>query len=164
RSIEWAAQAGLHLLVDNIISAREGTTLANGGADLKYDEVQRDQFETYRRLLKPGFDGQIATGRVWAPTDHATAEQQAKFRAYIDGRTPRTLEPKEYLGKVHLFRKDTGGSLDEILADLHDDPSYELADELAILLPFEFTYDDYRYILKETATVIGPALGWEPKK
>ncbi|MDR1214345.1 MAG: LLM class flavin-dependent oxidoreductase [Propionibacteriaceae bacterium] len=158
RSVEWAAQAGLHLLVDNILSARDLTETRS------FDEVQADQFQAYRDQLKPGFNGQIALGRVWAPTSHASPERKAKFDAFIDKRTARTRAPRELGGKLHLFRKDTGGSLDQILDDLGHDPSYEYADELAILLPFEFDYDDYRYILEETATVIAPALGWSPTR
>jgi hypothetical protein len=94
------------------------------------------------------------------PTDTATAEQRAKYAAYVEARTPRTTSPQ---GPARmLFARDLIGTSDEIAEQLHAHAGFQEVDEVAFALPFSFAAEDYVQILTDTATRLGPALGWEP--
>ncbi|GAA1315512.1 LLM class flavin-dependent oxidoreductase [Leucobacter albus] len=151
RSAKWAGQAGLNWLVSNISSAEEGRT--------DFAEVQRAQIDAFRSLHPEGDAARASVARVIVPTDGASPEQLAKYRAYADARTPRT---KKVHGKNTIIAPDVLGSLDEIVAFIEHDLAFNAADDYLFELPFEFDLADWKHILHQLATRIGPALGWQP--
>lgn len=78
----WAGSEGLGLLVSNISKAEENREI--------FDQAQRGQIDRYRENLPENKTGRVAVARVVVPTDGATSEQVAKYRAYAEGRNPRT--------------------------------------------------------------------------
>jgi len=152
RSAEWAGRAGLKLLVSNISTAEESDVFA---------VAQRQQIDRFRANHPFGESAVVAQGHVVVPTDNATAEQRARFAAYVEARTPRTLAPQ---ANRRLVAPDVFGSTEQIVEQLGADAGFQGADEFLFELPFSFGYDDYRHILRELATSIGPALGWTPRR
>ncbi|MBK0419445.1 LLM class flavin-dependent oxidoreductase [Leucobacter sp. CSA1] len=151
RSAEWAGRAGFNWLVSNISSAENGLT--------EFSEVQRAQIDAFRAQHPEGDDARATVARVIVPTDGATPEQVRKYREYADARTPRT---KKVHGKNTIIARDVLGSLDEIVEFISNDIAFQAADDYLFELPFEFELDDWKQILHQLATSIGPALGWEP--
>lgn len=94
------------------------------------------------------------------PTDSADRAQRAKYREYVEMRTPRTKAPQGPARMV--FSPDLLGTSDEIAERLLGHAAYREVDEVAFALPFTFEYEDYEQILTDIATKLGPALGWRP--
>lgn len=151
RSAEWAGQAGLNWLVSNISSAEEGRT--------DFAEAQRAQIDRFRAAHPDGDAARATVARVIVPTDGASDAQVQKYRAYADARTPRTTKVH---GKNTIIACDVVGSLDEITAYIRGDLAFQAADDYLFELPFEFELADWKQILEQLATRIGPALGWKP--
>lgn len=151
RSAEWAGQADLNWLVSNISSTENGVT--------DFSQAQRNQIDTFRAASPRGEEARVTVARVIVPTDGATPEQAAKYRAYAEARTPRT---KQVQGKNTIIALDVLGSLDEIVDFIEHDVAFQAADDYLFELPFEFELDDWKQILHQLATRIGPALGWTP--
>jgi alkanesulfonate monooxygenase SsuD/methylene tetrahydromethanopterin reductase-like flavin-dependent oxidoreductase (luciferase family) len=145
KSARWAGEAGLGWLVSNISTSENGIT--------DFSLAQRAQIDAYREAGGK----RVTVARVIVPTDGATDEQVAKYRAYAEARNPRT---EGIVGKNTLIAKDVLGSLDEILEFVANDPAIQAADDLLFELPFEMELADWRQMLTQLATVIGPALGW----
>jgi alkanesulfonate monooxygenase SsuD/methylene tetrahydromethanopterin reductase-like flavin-dependent oxidoreductase (luciferase family) len=158
-SAAWAAENGWHIINANMFHGPKSLGLT---PSTTFDQAQALQGRAYREHQAAGFAGQIAHGRVIVPTDAASAGQAAKYRAYLDERTPRTLAPIDNGEELYFIRKDSVGSSQAILDDLGADPSFEYADELAVLLPFTFAFADYLQILELVADRVAPALGWRP--
>ncbi|BCP52239.1 monooxygenase [Kaistia sp. 32K] len=150
RSAGSAGEAGLKLLVSNI-STFETTS--------DFAEAQRNQIQLFRERHPLGDAAVVSQGRVVVPTDGASAEQAEKFAAYVSKRTPRTLAPDE---NRRIVARDALGSTEEIVRQLEQDVSFQETDEFVFELPFVFNQADYRHILEQLATKIGPALGWKP--
>lgn len=150
RSAEWAGEAGLNWLVSNISSAENGLT--------EFGEVQRAQIDAFRAKHPAGEHARASVARVIVPTDDTTPEQLAKYREYAAARTPRT---KKIHGKNTIIALDVLGSTDAIVDFLVNDPAFQAADDYLFELPFEFELEDWKQILHQLATQIGPALGWE---
>ena len=105
-----------------------------------------------------GDAARVSQGLVVIPTDTATAEQRAKYEAYVAARTPRTATPQ---GPARLlFARDIVGTSDEIAEQLYAHAAFREVDEVAFALPFTFEHEDYVQILTDMATKLGPALGW----
>lgn len=153
RSAQWAGQAGFNWLVSNISSAENGIT--------DFAEAQRAQIDAFRAAHPAGEAARASVARVIVPTDGATPEQAAKYRAYAEARTPRTTQVH---GKNTIIARDVLGSLDEIVAFIEGDRAFQAADDYLFELPFEFELDDWKHMLTELATRIGPALGWTASK
>ncbi|MBL5974928.1 MAG: LLM class flavin-dependent oxidoreductase [Candidatus Leucobacter sulfamidivorax] len=160
RSAEWAGAAGLNWLVSNISTSEGGVT--------DFALAQRAQIDAFRAAraaadppvpYAPAGEGRVAVARVIVPLDGATPEQERKYRAYVEGRTPRTT-------KVHprnmIIARDLLGSADEIIEAILADVAYQAADDYLFELPFEFELADWKHIVYLIATRIGPALGWRP--
>jgi hypothetical protein len=62
-----------------------------------------------------------------------------------------------------MFAVDLVGTSDEIAERLYAHAAFREIDEVAFALPFSFEHDDYVQILTDTATRLGPALGWKPQ-
>ena len=152
RSAEWAGSAGLNWLVSNISSAEGGLT--------DFGAVQRAQIDAFRAVHPDGDAARATVARVIVPTDGASDEQVAKYRAYAEGRLPRT---RKVHGERTIIAPDVLGSLDEIVAFIEGDEAFQAADDYLFELPFEFELDDWKQMLFQLATRIGPALGWEPR-
>ena len=151
RSAEWAGSAGMHWLVSNISTAERGIT--------DFAAAQRAQIDAFRAAHPEGEDARVTVARVIVPTDGATPEQVERYRAYAEARTPRT---RKVHGTNTIIARDVLGSLDDIVGFIEADPAFQAADDYLFELPFEFGLEDWKQILHQLATRIGPALGWRP--
>ncbi|WP_173157380.1 hypothetical protein [Brevibacterium permense] len=136
--------------MSNITSAEDGIE------DFSANQV--NQIETYRRALAGG-NGRVSLARVIVPTDGASPVQAAKYRKYAEARTPRT---KHVHGKNTIIAPDLLGSTEEIVDYLLSNQAFQASDDYLFELPFEFELDDWKHILHQLATEIGPKLGWTP--
>jgi alkanesulfonate monooxygenase SsuD/methylene tetrahydromethanopterin reductase-like flavin-dependent oxidoreductase (luciferase family) len=151
RSAEWAGRHGMNFLSSNVVKAEEAEDFA---------EIQLSHIRTFRAHHPDGDAARVSQGLVVIPTDGATAEQRAKYRAYVDRRTPRTASPQ---GPARmLFARDLLGSSDEIAEALYAHAAFREVREVVFALPFSFAPEDYVQILTDIATRLGPALGWRP--
>lgn len=150
RSAEWAGRAGLNWLVSNISSTSDG--------DTDFARVQRAQIDAFRAQHPSGQRAHATVARVVVPLDQATATQQRRYRDYVRVRTPRT---KRIHGTM-IIAEDILGSTDEIVAAIRSDVAFQASEDYLFELPFEFELEDWKHILHQLATRIGPALGWTP--
>ncbi|WP_181274324.1 LLM class flavin-dependent oxidoreductase [Brevibacterium oceani] len=150
RSAAWAGEAGLNWLMSNITSAEDDIE------DFSLNQV--NQIETYREALG-GESGRVSLARVIVPTDEASPAQAAKYRKYAEERTPRTTQVH---GKNTIIAPDLLGSTEEIVDYLLSNPAFQASDDYLFELPFEFELEDWKHILHQLATEIGPKLGWTP--
>ena len=122
--------------------------------------IQHAQIQAFRAHHPAGADARVSQGLVVIPTDTATPAQAAKYRAYVDARTPRTASPQ---GPARmLFARDLLGTSTEIAEMLYAHAAFREVHEVVFALPFGFEHDDYVQILTDIATRLGPALGWSP--
>lgn len=149
KSAAWAGEAGLNWLVSNISSSENGVT--------NFSAAQRNQIDAYR----DAGGSRVTVARVIVPTDGATDAQVEKYRAYAEGRNPRT---EGIVGRNTIIAKDVLGSLDDILEFVANDAAIQAADDLLFELPFEMELADWKQMLEQLATRVGPALGWSPKR
>jgi alkanesulfonate monooxygenase SsuD/methylene tetrahydromethanopterin reductase-like flavin-dependent oxidoreductase (luciferase family) len=148
RSAQWAGEHGMNFLTSSVVKAEEGDDFA---------DIQLSHVRTFRAHHPGGDRARVSQGLVVIPTDSATAEQKAKYRAYAEKRTPRTTAPQ---GPARmLFSRDYVGTSAEIAAQLQAHAAYQEIDEVAFALPFSFEHPDYVQILTDIATKLGPALG-----
>ena len=103
----------------------------------------------------------MSQGLVVIPTDSATAEQKARYSAYVAARSPRTAAP---VGPARMmFARDLLGTSAQIAEMLYGHAGFQEVTEVAFALPFTFEHEDYVQILTDTAQRLGPALGWQPR-
>jgi alkanesulfonate monooxygenase SsuD/methylene tetrahydromethanopterin reductase-like flavin-dependent oxidoreductase (luciferase family) len=154
-SAVWAGTQGMNLLTSSVLRVPD-----DGPPD--FAALQQAQIRAFRQAHPAGRAARVSQGLVVIPTDTATAEQRAKYAAYVEARTPRTTSPQ---GPARmLFARDLIGTSDEIAEQLHAHAGFQEVDEVAFALPFSFAAEDYVQILTDTATRLGPALGWEPRR
>jgi alkanesulfonate monooxygenase SsuD/methylene tetrahydromethanopterin reductase-like flavin-dependent oxidoreductase (luciferase family) len=152
-SARWAGEQGLSLLTSSVVKAEDG-----GPAD--FAAIQHAQIEAFRAQHPKGRDARVSQGLVVIPTDTATAEQRAKYAAYVEARTPRTATPQ---GPARLlFAHDVLGTSAEVAEQLYAHAAFRDVDEVVFALPFGFDHADYVQILTDMATTLAPALGWSP--
>ncbi|WP_375478525.1 LLM class flavin-dependent oxidoreductase [uncultured Jatrophihabitans sp.] len=151
RSARWAGEHSMNFLTSSVIAAEDSTDFA---------EIQARQVATFRAAHPAGDRARVSQGLVVIPTDSASAEQRAKYLAYAEARTPRTLAPQG--PRRMMFALDLVGTSAEIAAQLHAHAGFRAVDEVAFALPFSFEHEDYVQILSDLATKLGPALGWSP--
>jgi alkanesulfonate monooxygenase SsuD/methylene tetrahydromethanopterin reductase-like flavin-dependent oxidoreductase (luciferase family) len=150
-SARWAGENGMNFLTSNVVKAEQ---------DEDFAAIQRSHIETFRAHHPEGAAARVSQGLVVIPTDSATAEQRAKYTAYVDARTPRTSSPQ---GPARLlFAPDLVGTSAEIAETLHAHAGFQQVREVAFALPFSFEHEDYVQILTDISTRLGPALGWQP--
>ncbi len=148
RSARWAGEHGMNFLTSSVVKAEEGDDFA---------EIQLSHVRTFRAHHPDGDAARVSQGLVVIPTDSATAEQKAKYAAYVAKRTPRTTAPQ---GPARmLFSRDYVGSSAEIAEQLLAHAAFQEIDEVAFALPFSFDHPDYVQILTDLANHLGPALG-----
>lgn len=153
----WAAGQGLNLLTSSVVRA-EGEPLDDGTFD--FAAVQHAQIRAFRAAHPLGDDARVSQGLVVIPTDSATPEQVRRYREYAEGRATRVGVPHGP-GRL-LFAADLVGPSSELAERLSADPAFAEVDEVAFALPFTFDEPDYRQILTDLATHLGPRLGWRP--
>lgn len=151
KSTDWAAASGVNLVVGNIVSGEAGSV---------FTEAQGANLARYLRNFRGGHVPRVVVGRVVLPTDSADAGTRERYRAYRESRLERTLAPQGE--RRTLFAPDVVGTAADIAAELRADPVVAAASELQINLPYEFSIDDYRQIITDFATLVAPALGWQP--
>jgi alkanesulfonate monooxygenase SsuD/methylene tetrahydromethanopterin reductase-like flavin-dependent oxidoreductase (luciferase family) len=148
RSARWAGENGMNFLTSSVVKAEESEDFA---------QIQLSHIRTFR-AANPG--GRVSQGLVVIPTDSASAEQRAKYEAYVDARTPRTTSPQ---GPARmLFARDLVGPSSRIAEQLAAHAAFPEVSEVAFALPFSFDHEDYVQILTDIAGTLGPALGWTP--
>ena len=153
RSARWAGEHGMNFLTSSVVKAEDPAT-----AD--FEQIQLGHIRAFRAHHPDGAKARVSQGLVVIPTDNADPAQVAKYRAYAEQRTPRTLTPQ---GPARMmFAPDIVGTSDEIATRLSEHAAFREVDEVAFALPFTFDHDDYVQILTDMATVLGPALGWRP--
>ena len=151
RSAQWAAQNTMNLLTSSVVKAEESEDFA---------QIQLSHIQAFRAHHPEGEKARVSQGLVVIPTDSASAEQRAKYEAYVASRTPRTATPQ---GPARMmFAKDLIGTSAEIAEQLYAHAAFREVDEVAFALPFTFEHEDYVQILTDLATGLGPALGWSP--
>jgi alkanesulfonate monooxygenase SsuD/methylene tetrahydromethanopterin reductase-like flavin-dependent oxidoreductase (luciferase family) len=154
-SARWAGEHGMNFLTSSVVKAEENT---GDGAD--FAAIQRSHIDTFRAAHPAGPAARVSQGLVVIPTDSATADQRAKYAAYVEARTPRTATPQ---GPARLlFARDILGTSEEIAGALYAHAGFQQVTEVAFALPFSFSDEDYEQMLTDIATRLGPALGWRP--
>ncbi|UTT71270.1 LLM class flavin-dependent oxidoreductase [Arthrobacter sp. DNA4] len=152
RSTDWAAASGVNLVVGNIVS---------GEASSVFADAQAANLARYLRDFRGTHEPRVVVGRVILPVDGADAETRDRYGAYAASRHQRTLAPQGE--RQTLFAPDLVGSSENIAEALLADPVTASASELQINLPYEFSIGDYRQIISDFATLVAPALGWQPR-
>lgn len=153
-SARWAGEQGLSLLTSSVLKAPTPD-------DTDFAALQAAQIATFRAAHPAGDRARVSQGLVVIPTDTATAEQRARYAAYVEARTPRTARPQ---GPANmLFAPDVLGSSAQIAETLLAHAGFRAVDEVVFALPFGFEHADYVQILTDMATRLGPALGWSPR-
>ncbi|MFD6290284.1 LLM class flavin-dependent oxidoreductase [Streptomyces sp. NPDC060205] len=151
RSARWAGEHGMNFLTSSVVKAEESEDFA---------EIQLSHVRAFRAQHPDGERARVSQGLVVIPTDSATAEQRAKYEAYVEKRTPRTATTH---GPARMmFAPDLVGTSAEIAERLYAQAAFREIDEVAFALPFTFEHADYVQILTDIATRLGPALGWRP--
>jgi alkanesulfonate monooxygenase SsuD/methylene tetrahydromethanopterin reductase-like flavin-dependent oxidoreductase (luciferase family) len=153
RSAEWAGINGLNYLTANLVTT-EGTPSRD------FATIQAAAIDMFRLNHPDPESARVSQGLVVIPTDSATPEQVARYRAYAAGRFERTLQPHGPRGV--MISPDYVGTSDEIAEALYGHSAFQRVDEVAFALPFSFTEDDYIQIITDMATELGPRLGWRP--
>ncbi|MCT9820782.1 LLM class flavin-dependent oxidoreductase [Microbacterium sp. W1N] len=148
RSVRWAAERGLKLLLGNLASS--------AGGDV-FEPAQRAHIDEYYDAFA-GTAPAVGVERVIVPTDSATAAQRAHYADYAAAREARTHVPTGGL----VFQRDLVGTSDEIVRRLRDDPAIDGRTELRIALPYAFAQAEYRQILSDIRHAVLPQLGWRP--
>jgi alkanesulfonate monooxygenase SsuD/methylene tetrahydromethanopterin reductase-like flavin-dependent oxidoreductase (luciferase family) len=153
RSVVWAAEHGLHLVVGNIC--------AGAGMDTDdFGTAQLSQIRTYREKFAGPGQPRVVVGRVIVPTDSADAAIRRKYRSYEASRHQRTLAP---IGERRiLIAPDVVGTSDEIVETLRADPVLAEVTELQLELPYAFAHEEYEQIVSDVVASIAPRLGWSP--
>jgi alkanesulfonate monooxygenase SsuD/methylene tetrahydromethanopterin reductase-like flavin-dependent oxidoreductase (luciferase family) len=153
-SARWAGEQGLSLLTSSVVRAEDAADPTDFAA------IQHTQIQAFRAHHPAGADARVSQGLVVIPTDSATPAQAARYRAYVDARTPRTASPQ---GPARmLFARDLRGTSTEIAEMLYAHAAFREVYEVVFALPFGFEHDDYVQILTDIATRLAPALGWSP--
>jgi alkanesulfonate monooxygenase SsuD/methylene tetrahydromethanopterin reductase-like flavin-dependent oxidoreductase (luciferase family) len=153
RSAVWAGEHGMNLLSSSVVRSEE----VDGVDPTDFAGLQAAHLRAFRAAHPAGRTSQ---GLVVIPTDSATAEQRARYAAYVEARTPRTLEPQGP-GRM-LFARDLVGPAESIAEQLYAHAGFREVEEVVFALPFSFADEDYVQILTDMATRLGPALGWRP--
>ena len=153
-SASWAGQHAMNFLTSSVVKAEPDSPP-------DFAEIQLAHIRAFRSAHPLGEAARVSQGLVVIPTDSATAAQRAKYAAYVEARTPRTLSP---VGPARLlFARDVLGTSEQIAEALYAHASFREVTEVAFALPFSFEHEDYVQILTDMAEKLGPALGWQPR-
>ncbi|WP_455836130.1 LLM class flavin-dependent oxidoreductase [Pseudarthrobacter siccitolerans] len=155
KSAVWAGANGFNLLASSVV-------FPEPDQEPDFAQIQQSQIRAFREAAASAqaHPARVSQGLVVIPTDSASPGQRAKYRRYVDERTPRTRAPQGPKGM--LFAPDLIGTSDEIAGQLYAHAGFQEVDEVAFALPFSFDHEDYLQILTDIAGKLGPALGWSP--
>jgi alkanesulfonate monooxygenase SsuD/methylene tetrahydromethanopterin reductase-like flavin-dependent oxidoreductase (luciferase family) len=151
QSAQWAGEHGFNLLAGNVIRAEESET---------FDAIQLSHLARYREHWRQPHMPRIALGRVIVPLDSADSATRRHYLSYAASRHERTLAPQGE--RRTMFAPDLVGYADDIIERLHADPLLPEVREFRIELPYEFSYGQYRQIMRDFIERIAPSLGWKP--
>jgi alkanesulfonate monooxygenase SsuD/methylene tetrahydromethanopterin reductase-like flavin-dependent oxidoreductase (luciferase family) len=152
-SAEWAGTHAVNFLTSSVVRSPDGS------AD--FAAIQLSHIKAFRAAHPSGESARVSQGLVVIPTDSASPSQIARYKAYVDARTPRTAAPA---GPAKmLFARDVLGTSAQIAEALYAHAAFREVTEVAFALPFTFDHEDYVQILTDIAEKLGPALGWQPK-
>jgi alkanesulfonate monooxygenase SsuD/methylene tetrahydromethanopterin reductase-like flavin-dependent oxidoreductase (luciferase family) len=152
-SARWAGEHGMNFLTSSVVKAEEPPE--------DFAEIQKSHILAFRGKHPDGGQARVSQGLVAIPTDSATAEQKARYAAYVAARRPRTAAP---VGPARMmFAPDLLGTSAEIARMLYDHAGFREVSEVAFALPFTFGHEDYLQILTDMAQRLGPALGWQAR-
>lgn len=149
RSVRWAAEKGVKLLLGNITAADNGDV---------FETAQRVHIDDYYARFTGAGSPAVGVERVILPLDSATADQRERYTAFAESRQERTAQPVN----GHVFQRDLFGTADEIVERLLADPAIDGRTELRVALPYALALDDYRQILSDIRHAVLPRLGWVP--
>jgi alkanesulfonate monooxygenase SsuD/methylene tetrahydromethanopterin reductase-like flavin-dependent oxidoreductase (luciferase family) len=152
-SAKWAGTHGLNYLTANLVSSE-------GSESTDFATIQAQHIDAFRAHHPRPETVRVSQGLVVIPTDSATAEQDARYRAYAQARYQRTRRPQGPRGIV--ISPDYVGTSDELADALYAHAGFQGVDEVAFALPFSFTAEDYAQIITDLARHLGPRLGWSP--
>ncbi|MFT2689980.1 hypothetical protein [Clavibacter zhangzhiyongii] len=131
RTATWAGAHGFRLLASAV--TERGARATDFGAD------QRALVDAYRAAHPNPSAAHVTLTLVVVPTDGATAEQVARYRADAAARAERAARAARAdgpRGASSMVRAaDLVGPSDELAAALRADPAVQAADELAVVLP-----------------------------
>ncbi|RBY83318.1 LLM class flavin-dependent oxidoreductase [Blastococcus sp. TF02A-26] len=153
RSAVWAGENGMNLLTSSVVRSED----VEGVDPADFAGLQAAHLRAFRAAHPAG---RASQGLVVIPTDSATAEQRARYEAYVEARTPRTTAPQGP-GRM-LFARDLIGPAESVAEQLYAHAGFREVDEVVFALPFSFADADYVQILTDIAQRLGPALGWHP--
>ena len=159
RSVRWAAERGLKLLLGNVAGS-EGEDGFERAQRVHIDEYYEHFASSDLDSGGPAAEPVVGVERVILPLDSATAAQSEHYIAYAASREARTSGPVN----GHIFQRDLFGTAEQIVERLRDDPAIDGRTELRIALPYAFALDDYRQILSDIRHAVLPVLGWEPAR
>ena len=125
------------------------------------ERLGKDVQQLFRSVHPLGEAARVSQGLVVLPTDSATADQKARYAAYVEHRTPRTAVA--HGPRQMLFARDLIGTSEQIAEALYANAAFREVREVVWALPFTFEHADYVQILTDMATKLGPALGWSPR-
>jgi alkanesulfonate monooxygenase SsuD/methylene tetrahydromethanopterin reductase-like flavin-dependent oxidoreductase (luciferase family) len=152
-SARWAGEHGMNFLTSSVVKAEEPPE--------DFAQIQKSHILAFRGKHPDGGQARVSQGLVVIPTDSATAEQKARYAAYVAARTPRTEAP---VGPARMmFARDLLGTSAEIAQMLYAHAGFQEVTEVAFALPFTFEHEDYVQILTDMAQRLGPALGWQAR-
>jgi alkanesulfonate monooxygenase SsuD/methylene tetrahydromethanopterin reductase-like flavin-dependent oxidoreductase (luciferase family) len=169
RSIRWAANHGLGLLLGNITtgdavgSNGSGSVGSGSFGSVSFEAAQRAQIDDYDAHFA-GRAASVGVERVIVPFDGATRTQRDHYRAYAAGREERTRQPAVHGGRSIIFQRDLVGPSDEIIERLRADPVFDGRTRLRVSLPYGFADDEYVQILTAIRAHVLPGLGWTPRE
>jgi alkanesulfonate monooxygenase SsuD/methylene tetrahydromethanopterin reductase-like flavin-dependent oxidoreductase (luciferase family) len=153
RSVLWAAEHGLNLVVGNICAGQ--------GLDTDdFGTAQAAEIRAYRAKFSGPAQPRAVAGRVILPLDSADAATRRKYRDYQASRHERTLKPQG--PRRILIAPDLVGTAAEIAESLRADPALAEVSELQLELPYAFAREEYEQVISDAATLLGPLLGWSP--
>ena len=152
RSVRWAAEHGLKLLLGNV---------GDGDAADTFEAAQRAHVDAYLSQFR-GTDPRIGVERVILPTDTATATQRAHYAAYVAARDERTAQPVSLGERTVVFQRDLHGTSEQIAERLASDPTFDGRTELRVAFPYGFDEDEYGQILTDIRAAVLPLVGWQP--
>jgi alkanesulfonate monooxygenase SsuD/methylene tetrahydromethanopterin reductase-like flavin-dependent oxidoreductase (luciferase family) len=154
-SAEWAGIHGLNYLTANLVSI-EGTESRD------FATIQAEHIDRFRSKHPNLESARVSQGLVVIPTDSASPEQIARYRAYAANRFERTVQPQGPRGMI--IAPDYVGTSDELTDVLRAHSGFQRVDEVVFALPFSFHEADYIQIITDMATQLGPRLGWSPAR
>ncbi|MCK6080007.1 LLM class flavin-dependent oxidoreductase [Microbacterium sp. EYE_5] len=152
RSVRWAAENGLRLLLGNV---------GDGDAAPTFEHAQRIHLDEYHERFAGG-ERAVGVERVVIPVDSATASQREHYAAYTAAREERTHRPVLAGDRRLVFGRDLHGTVAEIADRLSADEVFDGRTQLRVSLPYGFTVDEYRQILGDIRHGLLPVLGWRP--